>query len=136
MGAWGAGTFDNDTACDWAGALEGHNDLALVERTVDKVLAIGGDYLEALEAEEALAAAEVLARLRGHWGLRNAYTAVVDDWVERTKLVASAELIGKATKAIERIVTEPSELLELWAESNELDLWKASVEELRERLQA
>ena len=68
MGAWGTGIFDNDTACDWAYDLEGASDLSLIERALSKVLNVGAEYLEATEAEEALAAAETIARLKGNLG--------------------------------------------------------------------
>jgi hypothetical protein len=44
------------------------------------------------------------------------------------------ELIGKAKKSIARILAEPSELLELWTESDEFDSWKRGVEEVSKRL--
>ena len=79
MGAWGTGVFDNDTACDWVGELVESSDLSRIETTLDNVLQAGSGYLEAPEAEEALAAAEVVARLQGNWGVRDVYTAPVDE---------------------------------------------------------
>ncbi len=103
MGAWDTDAFGNDTACDWAYSLEGSGDLSLVESTIDRVLATGSDYLEAPEAEEALAAAEVIARLQGNWGIRNVYSEPVDTWVERTQLKPSPNLVRKAHAIIDRI---------------------------------
>lgn len=135
MGAWGTGVFDNDTACDWAYGLEGQGDLALIERTLDTVLAAAGEYLDASDAEEALAAIETIARLQGHWGVRNSYTANVDAWVEKIKLQPPPALVQKAHAAIDRILGEDSELMELWDDSDSLDEWKRAVEELRSRVQ-
>lgn len=134
MGTWDIDAFGNDTACDWGYSLEDTNDLSLVESTIDRVLATGSDYLEVTDAEEALAAAEVIARLQGNWGIRNAYTEPVDAWVERNQLTPSAELVQKAHAAIDRIQTSPSELLELWEESEMVDEWKQSVLDLRIRV--
>jgi hypothetical protein len=134
MGAWSTDVFGNDTACDWAYGLEGTQDLSLVESALEVVLAAGDDYLEAPEAEEALAAGEVIARLQGNWGIRNAYSEAVDTWVEANPLTPSAGLVGKAQAAIDRILAPPSELLELWQESDELDAWRESVMDLRARL--
>lgn len=136
MGAWDTDAFGNDTACDWAYSLEDTGDLVLVESTIDKVLATGSDYLEAPEAEEALAAAEVIARLKGNWGIRTVYTEPVDSWVERTQLKPSSDLARKAHAAIDRILNSPSELLELWEDSEEADAWKQSVSELKSRIKA
>ena len=44
MGAWGTGTFDNDTACDWAYGLDEVNDLSLVKRTLESVLDAGASF--------------------------------------------------------------------------------------------
>lgn len=134
MGAWDVDSFGNDTACDWAYSLANSHDLSLVERTIDNVLNVGSDYLEAPEAEEAVAAVEVIARLLGNWGIRNAYTEPADAWVEEHELTPSLELIRKAHAAIERILTTPSELLELWEDSSEAEAWKASLSDLEERI--
>ncbi len=134
MGAWGTGVFDNDTACDWAYGLEEQSDLAMIERTLDTVLAAAGEYLDASDAEEALAAIETIARLQGHWGVRNSYTANVDAWVEKAKLQPPPALARKAHAAIDRILGEDSEILELWDDSELLDEWKQEVDALRLRV--
>ncbi len=116
MGTWSVDSFGNDTACDWAYSLENYKDLSLIEESLDKVLNAGSEYLEASDAEEALAAAEVLARLQGHWGERSSYTEAVDKWVEKTGLQQDKALAQKAHRAIDRILSNSSELLELWEE--------------------
>ena len=40
----------------------------------------------------------------------------------------------QATAAIDRILTVPSELLDLWTESDETDAWKAPLAALKQRL--
>jgi hypothetical protein len=134
MGAWGIGVFDNDTACDWADDLAETDDLSVVEASLEKVLSSGADYLEAPDAEEALAAAEVVARLQGNTGDSDAYTEAIDTWVSEHKLFVSAALAKKTLTALERILLEPSELLELWGESDEFDAWKTDVENLKSRI--
>jgi hypothetical protein len=134
MGAWGTGIFDNDTACDWAYDLAESNDLSLIESAFDKVLNVGAEYLDADEAQEALAAAEAIARLKGNWGIRDSYTETMDKWVETTGLAPPRALIEKAHKAIERVLYKPSELLELWGESDEFTAWEESVKDLSKRL--
>lgn len=135
MGTWSVDSFGNDTACDWSYSLENHNDLSFVEESLKKVLN-AESTLEASEAEEALAAAEVVARLQGHWGERNSYTETVDKWVESLRLKPTKPLIQKAHQAIDRILSEKSELLELWHESGEFEEWKASVMNLKSRIRA
>jgi hypothetical protein len=63
MGAWGFGSFDNDDAADWIFELE---ESSGVTALVSAFKAIKPDrYLEAPECSVALAAAEVVAALRG-----------------------------------------------------------------------
>ncbi|HKQ90784.1 MAG TPA: DUF4259 domain-containing protein [Blastocatellia bacterium] len=136
MGAWGTGSFDNDTACDWAHDLKETSDLSLIESTLDKVLKVGAEYLDASEAEEALAAAETVARLKGNWGIRDSYTEIMDKWVETTRITPPQALIEKAMKGIERVLSGPSELLELWGEVEGFIAWEESVKDLSRRLKA
>jgi hypothetical protein len=56
--------FDNDEACDWASDLDGVDDLSLIESAFVAVES-SGDCLDAHDSCNALAACEVLARLRG-----------------------------------------------------------------------
>jgi hypothetical protein len=131
MGSWANDPFGNDTACDWKYGLDDVDDLSLIEETIQRVLEIGQEYLEAPTAEEAIAAADTIARLRGKFYARNAYTESVDEWVERHRLTPPPELISAATSALDRILREPSELLELWEED---DGWKEQMAALKERL--
>jgi Domain of unknown function (DUF4259) len=136
MGAWSNDAFANDDACDWAFGLEKLKDLSLIESTLDTVLNDSGEYVESPQACEALAAIEVIARLQGNWGERNAYTESADKWVEKTKLQPTAALARKAHLAINRILAENSELKELWEESEEYEAWVSSVAELKGRVNA
>jgi hypothetical protein len=135
MGSWGLGPFENDTACDWGYDLEKSTDLSVIERALDSVVE-ARDYLEAPAAEEALAAAEVVARLQGNWGPRTSYTETVDAWVKKTDSQITSELASKAVAAINRVLTPPSELLELWQDTDDFDTWKKLLGELAKRVAA
>ena len=133
MGAWGANTFDNDTACDWTYDLEQAGDLSLVRKALARVTSVGGEYLDSDVASTGLAACEVLARLKGHWGVRNAYTETIDKWVAAHKGEPPADLIAQALQVIDRVLMPPSELLELWSEGD-INEWQAAVADLRTRV--
>ena len=134
MGAWGSGHFENDAACDWVCDLEDYDDLSLVEATIVK--AIEAESPDASVACEALAAVEVIARLRGNWGVRNEDSEEVDEWVEaHSGLAVPDALVAQSVQALDAVLDETSELRELWAESDELDEWSAKVLELRVRVQ-
>lgn len=132
MGAWSHEPFGNDTSNDWAYDLEETKDMSHIEAALDKVLEQGSEYLEAPDAEEAVGAVEVLAKLLGRGTQSDAYTKKVDDWIKSIDQKPSPALLKKARQVIERILAEDSELLELWQESEEFKEWHASMSKLLE----
>jgi hypothetical protein len=133
MGAWGELAFDNDTANDWAYGLEDVDDLSLVEAAFAELEDVGDQYLDQDVACNALAACEVLARLLGNFGYRNAYTEKVDTWVAAHPTKPEPALLARGRDAVRRVLGEKSELRELWGETDG-DSWRKTVEELRHRL--
>ena len=134
MGSWNTDPFGNDTACDWKYQLEETDDLSLIESTLQRIHDTGSEYLGAPDAEEAIAAADALARLKGHFYVRNPYTESLDQWIEKHPINPPAELVESAVKAMDRVLTEPSEILEFWQESEEFEDWKKHIEDLKGRL--
>lgn len=134
MGAWDSDPFGNDTAGDWAYGLDEGDDLSLIQSTLQKLHEVGSEYLEAPDAEEAIAAADALARLKGSFYVRNAYTESLDKWVDEHPIIPPQELVDSAIRAIDRILTPPSELLELWEDSEDFKNWQNHLDELKKRL--
>jgi len=133
MGAWGAGSFDNDTANDWAYGLDDVSDLSMVHATLEGCVPEDG-YLDSDDACEALAAREVVARLKGQPGKKDAYTEKVDQWVVAHPQTPPAELCQLAASKIDLITDDSkSELAELWEGDQE---WADSVADLRRRVLA
>lgn len=135
MGAWGVGSFENDSAADWLAQLP-----AALPQTLDltfrPVVAIEADlYLEEPEASEALAAAEVVAAIRGQPGVVIVTRPDVESWAQEHAGWLTPELVRSAVAAVDRIQSS-SELQELWADSEEYEDWLAVVDDLRHRLQA
>jgi hypothetical protein len=134
MGTWGAGTLDNDTAVDWMYGLGEVADLSLIEGTLDRALACGDAYLDASDAEEGIAAAEVVARLLGNFGVRNDDTRPMDDWVNWMTEKPSLALLTKARRLVTRVREKPSALLDAWAGSDKAEAWSRSLADLMVRL--
>lgn len=132
MGVWGTGNFDNDTALDWVFELEETDDLSLIEQIIE--VAYAQDYIDSDIASEALVAIEALARLKGNFGVKNEYAEDLDNWVEEHKLVVPDALIEKSKKVLERIISNQSELCELWEETDNFDDWLKEVNDLKMRL--
>jgi hypothetical protein len=135
MGAWGMGNFENDEACDYADNVAHGGGIALLEKTLDRVLAEGAAYLETPDGTEALAAGDIVARLLGHVEDETGLEAL-DAWIAATIAKPSRELVDKAKRAAQRVLSEPSELMELWQDSDHFEVWRATVESLIQRLRS
>jgi len=130
VGAWGAGPFDNDDALDWLNEFEAEGIQAAGAAIAD-VLALEGEYLEAPGASRAIAAAEVIAAASGRPAAK--LPTDLTRWLENRDTFRSPELHQNAVAAIKRVMTE-SELRDLWADSNQLDIWESTLKDLLERL--
>ncbi|MFC8011007.1 DUF4259 domain-containing protein [Streptomyces cinereoruber] len=126
MGTWGVGPFDNDTAADFcddldeaaAGEREG-----LVRGILTRVIDTAGD-LEAPESEQAVAAAAlVAAQCSGGEPADPVYGP-------EEPLPDLTGLRDLALQALDRVMTDPSELMDLWAESDG-GPWRATIRRLR-----
>lgn len=150
MGAWGAGSFQNDTALDWAGNLSEHGDVAAVRVALVRVLEErraatpsfirrllgrrrGEPYLEADVACEGLAAAEIVAFWLGHAGPQ--LPEHLREWACRHAKSFTPDLIALARQAVVAIKTK-SELKDLWEEGNGVvaPSWHAAIAGLERRL--
>jgi len=135
MGTWSTDSLGNDTAGDWADDLKECPNLSYIDATLDRVLASGDARLGSMEACRAIAAIETLARLLGRWGIRNSHTEDVDNWVESVNLTPDTTLALKAQRVLDRILTDPSLLLDEWRESGKLfEEWLDVMQDLRRRI--
>jgi len=130
MGAWGIGTFDNDDASDWLYDLERSEGTALIEESLDRVPA-EEDYLESPECANALAAAEIVAALKGVPAPGLPEGAL--HWISAKAITPSSGLIDKAISAVQKIKAA-SELRELWEETEDFNALRACVEDIEQRL--
>ncbi len=133
MGAWGNRSFDNDDAADWLLDLIDGSDLDLVRHTLSKAVD-SGDYLEAPDASQAIAAAEVVAAALGRTTQAAQEEEGLADWLARTRPSVPTDLVPLAVRALDRILAPNSELRELWEESEEFADWQSEVDGLRSKL--
>lgn len=133
-GAWDVGPFDNDDALDWVWELSESDDLSVVEDALQNAISTEG-YLEAPTASIALAAAEVVAALKGK--PRAQLPAEVSAWVDNHDSEVDDSLVRAARQAIAQVRNdELSELAQLWSDSNELlGQWNKELADLSSRLQ-
>lgn len=126
MGTWDVGPFDNDTAADFGGDLDevtaGERE-GIVRSALTRVIDTAA-YLEAPESEVAVAAAAlVAAQCPGGEPADPIYGP-------KEPLPDLAGLRDLALQALDRIMTEPSELMDLWDESDG-GPWRANIRRLQ-----
>ena len=119
MGVWSYEPFGNDTACDWSFSLIQSKDMSVIESALDRVIidaerkgAVVGEgqmisqTIEPWDAERAIAAAAVVAKLAGHAVQTDSYTEAVDQWVATMPLHASPALRAKARHSLDVILAQ------------------------------
>jgi hypothetical protein len=143
MSTWAADAFGNDYALDWAQDLQETSSLEPLETSLDYVIENGAAEVEAPLAAEALAAADVLARLLGKPDEDADGPASVDAWVAQRRQKTTprfeaqlAQLAAKAVQAIAIVLAPQSELNQLWQESEHYQEWLDAVAALQSRLSA
>lgn len=128
MGAWGLGSFENDTALDWAGDLMETRGLSVLKKALDIA---PGQSLDADEGSEAIAAAEIVAALIGRGRANDDLPEEVAAWLPTLQSLDAQSLRGMAVQALDAVLSQDSELRELWAETEDFEAWKGDVEALR-----
>ncbi|MEW2136547.1 DUF4259 domain-containing protein [Streptomyces sp. NPDC005409] len=126
MGTWDVGPFDNDTAADFCGDLDeaaaGERE-GIVRGILTRVIDTAG-YLEAPVSEQAVAAAAlVAAQCPGGEPADPVYGP-------EEPLPDLTGLRDLALQALDRVMTNPSELMDLWAESDG-GPWRVNVRRLQ-----
>src|SRR5688500_11429269 len=105
MGTWGPGVFDNDSAWDWVNDFLDDPGLRAAESAIRTVAEWEDDeYLEVDESGAALAAAEVIAALKGHPNAQ--LPDEIKAWVETNSTAVDGRFTAIALKAIARIKSD------------------------------
>ncbi len=127
MGAWGHLFDENDDAADWLAEFEDSPSWSLVD---DALEGADADHVEAPEAANALAAAEVVAAGLGKASPR--LESAVLEWAA----TGATEAAARRQRAIAAVtaIRDDSELRDLWQEADEYADWQASVNETLSRL--
>lgn len=135
MGTWSTGSFGNDNAADFLAELQGVEDLSAIERALEEAEEEGAE-LSADVAAAAVAACEVLAALAEQPGGDYEESADATDWVESVEVDVPPKLLARGVRVLERVLADASELCQLWQESDDYEVWRRSVHDLRSRLES
>ncbi|MCW2873847.1 MAG: hypothetical protein JWL99_5167 [Streptomyces oryziradicis] len=126
VGTWDTGPFDNDTAADFANALddaEPEEREALIRGVLTRTVNATGTLVE---AEEAVAAAALIAaQCPGAEAVDTPYGP------ETPMPVFSADLRRRADEALARIISDESGLASNWVDPGDRKRWGAALNHLR-----
>ena len=128
MGAWSISPFKNDNALDWVWSLAGVTDTSVLSDALDAVAS--DDFDEG--CEEAVAAAEVVAALRGR-PLPELPDEVVAYINAQAGKKPPQKLVDHAATVVRRIAKH-SDLKARWDESDGAKEWQDSMVDLLKRL--
>jgi Domain of unknown function (DUF4259) len=133
MGAWGIGVFDDDSALDFLGELtEAKDPLDLMNHSF--VSAAASKYLEYDSAHSVLVSAAAIDTLLNGTQHSDGLDEL-DAWAQRNRNLNVAPLKALAVAAIRRVLSEGSELRELWSENDkDYPTWRGGLEALAARL--
>jgi hypothetical protein len=126
MGAWAVGSFENDDALDWLIDLEKSSGLGFIQATLKLSEA---KYIESPEGCCIVAAAEVVLALQNR--PRKRLPEEAQAWVTKNGNFDARPLNKKAINAIDRVLSEDSELNALWLLTDHYDAWRADVHQIR-----
>jgi hypothetical protein len=117
MGAWGYGSFENDSALDWLGNDFRPRGAAAVEEALRAAAeSPEGAYLDVDDASAAVAATEFVAAARD--GDHSKLGSALNDFAAHRQFLTSPHLLPLARQALDRILRQ-SELRDLWTEGQD-----------------
>lgn len=132
MGAWDYGVFDDDTAYDALDDLKAaKNIMSDMEKYFDEV--IKTDYVDYDKCHYALVSAAIIDSTINGTSYRcdDSYT----EWISTLKELDVNPLKEKAIQAIDSVLSDRSELKELWEENEELyTSWQDDKRKIQKRL--
>ncbi|MEM6824186.1 MAG: DUF4259 domain-containing protein [Pseudomonadota bacterium] len=144
MGAWGAGSFENDDAQDWIWEFEAEGVSAVEAVFMSTREAFASGYVESPEASMSIAAAELIAAAHGKPMALDGEAGQIDREILKKALgdhaddVRARRDLPKLALEVLAMITaseETSELLGLWSDAG-AEEFLANVDDLRQRLRA
>ena len=133
MGTWDIKAFGNDYSLDWVLDLAEHGE-GLIRKALTYVSEFpADDYLDSVEASEALAAIAIVALTRSATHHEET-PEEVEQFLADGSFNPSPELVGLCLKAYDRILGDNSDLKGLWEDSNYYEQWLAYMAGLKQAL--
>ena len=129
-GTWGAGSFENDTAADWAYEFEEHASMKVLSDIFDNIP--DQEFIPADTCAIAVAAADITASLKD--GTTNHLAEGIKGWIKVNRPNLEALTAAKAINALMTCLdVSRSELAQLWGEQPS-EPWQSEIRALENRL--
>jgi hypothetical protein len=126
------GIFENDGAIDWLTDFIEYPDIIKIKSAL-RLTGDAKDYPDALDCEEALAAAAVVISLKNNLPLASLPHKQFE-LLQKTGFYLNEDLVPLAQKSTRHILKN-SELKDLWEEDEMYGEWELGVKELIEELE-
>ncbi len=132
MGAWDTGIFDDDSAYDAIEELKNSDLMEYFKSAFNH--SIDCEYLEYDECFQTIVSVASMDMMLNGTAYRLDDKSFLEFIKKQSSLNLSA-IISKAVKALDTVISEKSELNELWSENKkEYPIWLKNINDLRSRL--
>jgi len=109
----------------WSEYLRERDPVSWLGNSVGEVSRYGSQQdVPAMAGQYAVAAAELVAILKGRGEAEARYPEPLTRWLAQSALDPPPWLVANATAALDRLLVPPSGLLRLWQERGQLALWR------------
>lgn len=133
MGAWNIGVFDDDTAYDCLEEVIVSEPLDYFEKSFR--YAVDANYLEYNECHRVTVSAAIIDMILNETHYEIAHNSWIN-WINAHRGLKLCPIIDLGVLALEKIISENSELNELWFENKtDYPKWRENIEMLILRLQ-
>jgi hypothetical protein len=129
MGTWGIGNFDNSEAAEWVQVFIVHPNIKILNVIFKPFKDNPEGYFEMPDCNEALAAAEIVAAIKG-----KPSPELPDLLINAIADLRTEEGLDILAKDVVEMIEKHSELQELWAQSENYEDWKEVLSDLKKRL--
>ncbi|WP_339736268.1 DUF4259 domain-containing protein [uncultured Gimesia sp.] len=134
MGAWGYKTFEDDTTCDWLDDLyEAEDPYRFLLSSLNPEQNDG--FLDDLVCSSILGAAETVFSLL--FQVRDNPAEEFKEWIQNNQDLPVNDLKPNCIKSLKRVLSDDSELNEIWSDSGEDYInWRKNIESMIEALES
>lgn len=129
MGTWGIGVFDNSDASEWMQVFIVDPNLRILDMAFKQFKDNPEGYFEMPDCNEALAAAEIIAAIKG-----KPHPELPDLVINAIKNLKVEEGLDLKAKDVVDAIEKNSELQELWSQSENYEEWQEILSDLKKRL--